>query len=115
MYDSQDILVADDRPFTSDEHRLLRRLQTIVDRVTKDVVTEQMKLDANEPIITLHVIRAIRQDLGRRTLEVGKTRVEVLAQDFNPMGPTSPERVSGADFYISIVRYDDGQAVSKGI
>jgi hypothetical protein len=68
-----------------------------------------------EPELTSRLGEAIESELRHHPLEEGRMRVEVATQDIPSRGPGSLERKTGVDLYISIIREDTDETVSKGI
>jgi hypothetical protein len=92
----------------------LHRISLMVDGVVAQQCARHYSALTQEHQFTSGLARAIERELEDLPIIDG-VRLEVLAQDFPDRGPHSLEKRSGSDLYISVVRRNGTEAVSKGI
>lgn len=104
-----------DRRFSESEEQLFEKLEAVINKTVKQVCENQIPARTEEPALSSRIAQAIETELEHHPVEVDGMRVEVATQDVPSHGPNTLERKTGIDLYVSVIRHDEDEAVSKGI
>jgi hypothetical protein len=104
-----------DRRFTNSEEQLFDKLEAVINKTVEQVCEKQIPAGTEEPALSSRIAQAIETELQHHSVEVDGMRVEVATQDVPSHGPNTLERKTGVDLYVSVIRHDDDEVVSKGI
>jgi hypothetical protein len=88
-----------------------KKIEVRVDGIVTDIAIHSYQIERHEEFTTSRLAQAISDDLQKFPIEVPGLKLEVHAEEFEPI----QERRTGADLYISLVRRDYDIPVSKGV
>lgn len=89
---------------------LLRQLKERIDGAVNEIAAESYEMDRREEFTTSRIAQAIAAAV-REPIAADGLRVEVQVEEF----PPALERRTGADLYVSTVRKDLADPISKGV
>jgi len=92
---------------------MLDRLAVVIDGVVAQECAHHYHAHTQEHQFSSRLAQAIESEL--RHFPMPGLDIEVVTRDFPDRGRGSMEKRSGADLYISLVRFDGEQPVSKGM
>src|SRR4051812_32819841 len=106
------ILISQTRTTFDDPlEELLRQLTERIDHTVRDIAVESRDFGRHEEPTTSRIAGAITSTLRNHPITVAGLALDVHIEEF-----TKPEEyVNGADLYISLVRKDKLEQVSKGM
>ncbi len=104
----------DDEPLNPDAlENALAKIRGVIDETVRELCEKYHDSLIQEHQFTSRLLEAIERELKR--LEIDGVDLQVDARDFPDKGPGALEKKTGADAYISVVRTDGHEKISKGI
>lgn len=103
-----------EQPRSDREQQVLDQLEDRIDTAVMKVVREHILRGSQEPDITSRVLQEIVREVEHHPIDVPGITVDVQTEVMKSIG-SSAEKNSGADAYISVVRTDGDERVSKGM
>jgi hypothetical protein len=101
--------------FENRQEKLLNELKNVIDERVTEVCSRHYEALTQEPALTSRIAQAIESELAHHPINVDGLKVEVTTLDIPDRGANSMESKTGTDLYISLVRHDLDDPISKGM